>query len=123
MWDCADDTLAGLAAMKALHAAHPDVTDIICNGDLVAIGAYLGIAQMGLSHGKDISVIGFDNIQNAAVATPPLSTMAVSPYQMGRKLARVVLGLIKDPQLPTAVSLVPAELVVRDTTGAPVSRV
>lgn len=122
IWDCMDDKLAGLDAMQALHAAHPDVTAVICNGDMVAIGACLGITQMGLRPGKEISVIGFDDIQDAAVATPPLTTMAVSPYQMGRKLARVVLDRIKDPQMPKAVSLVPAELVVRETTGAPVSR-
>ena len=67
-------------------------------------------------------MVGFDDIQDAAIATPPLTTMAVSPYQLGRKLARVVLDRIQEPDMPKAVSLVPAELIERETAGAPVGR-
>ncbi|MEZ5669361.1 MAG: substrate-binding domain-containing protein [Alphaproteobacteria bacterium] len=117
MWECADDKLSGMSAVAALHAAEPQVTALVCNGDMVAIGACSGIVRLGMSPGKEISVIGFDNVQDAAIASPPLTTLAVSPYQLGRKLARVLLDRIDDPQLPKAVSLVPAELVVRETTG------
>ncbi|MDP5219508.1 substrate-binding domain-containing protein, partial [Ruegeria sp. 2205SS24-7] len=117
IWDYFDDKISGLNALKELHAAHPEITALVCNVDMVAIGACLGISQLGMQPGREISVIGFDDIQDAAVATPPLTTMAVSPYQMGRKLARVVLDRIKDPQMPKSISSVPAELVVRETTG------
>jgi len=117
IWDCFDDKVTGLNALRDLHAAHPEVTALVCNGDMVAIGACLGITQLGMQPGREISVIGFDDIQDAAVAIPPLTTMAVSPYQMGRKLARVVLDRINDPQMPKSISLIPAELVVRETTG------
>ncbi len=114
-----DDKISGMRAMVELHKTSPDVTAVVCNGDMVAIGACSAINQMDMTPGCEISVTGFDDIQDAAIASPPLSTMAVSPYQLGRKLARVVLDRIQEPQMPTAVSLVPAELVVRDTTGAP----
>ncbi len=117
IWNCPDDKVAGLAEISELHAAHPDVTGIICNGDMVAIGACSGMIRMGLTPGADISVVGFDDVQDAAIATPSLTTLAVSPYQMGRKLARVVLDRMNDPSMPTTVTLVPAELVVRKTTG------
>lgn len=117
VWDCPDDKLSSIAAIRALRDAHPEVTAIVCNGDVTAIGASVGIGRMGLTPGREISVIGFDDIQDAAVATPALTTMAVSPYQLGRRLARVALDRINDPYMPTAVSLVPAELVVRETTG------
>ena len=117
VWDCADDKLSGLSGIAALHAAQPQVTAIVCNGDMVAIGACSGVIRLGMTPGREISVIGFDDVQDAAIATPPLTTLAVSPYQIGRKLARVLLDRMKDPQMPRAVSLVPAELVVRETTG------
>jgi len=117
VWDCADDKLSGMSAIAALHAAHPQVTAVVCNGDMVAIGACSGLARMGLTPGRDFSVVGFDDVQDAAMANPPLTTLAVSPYQLGRKLARVLLDRISDPEMPKAVSLVPAELVVRETTG------
>ena len=117
-----DDKISGMEAMFRLHQTSPDVTAVVCNGDMVAIGACAAINQMGMTPGREISVIGFDDIQDAAIASPPLTTMAVSPYQLGRKLARVALDRIHDPKMPTAVSLVPAELVVRETTGEPALR-
>ena len=119
VWSSADNKLAGLDAMLALHKAHPETTAVVCNGDMVALGACLGLARSGLRPGRDISVIGFDDIQDAAVATPSLTTMAVSPQKLGRKLARVLLDRIRDPDMPVTVSEISAELVIRETTGAP----
>ncbi|MGI9365194.1 MAG: LacI family DNA-binding transcriptional regulator [Rhizobiaceae bacterium] len=117
IWNCPDDKLAGLEEISRLQATYPDVTGIVCNGDMVAIGACSGLIRMGLQPGKDMSIVGFDDVQDAAIATPPLTTLSVSPYQLGRKLARVVLDRIRDPAMPTTISLMPAELVVRETTG------
>lgn len=121
VWDSADNKLAGLDAMKSLRASHPEVTAIVSNGDMVALGACLGLLRQGLTPGQDVSVIGFDDVQDAAVATPPLTTMAVSPHRLGRKLARVLLDRIHDPEMPVTVSEISAELVVRATAGAPLS--
>lgn len=117
IWDSADDKRAGLEAMTALYEAHPEVTGIVCNGDMVALGACLAMDRLGLSPGKDISIVGFDDIQDAAVAMPPLTTMAASPYRLGRRLARVLLDRINEPEASIAKSEITAELVVRQTTG------
>ncbi|PYG32551.1 LacI family DNA-binding transcriptional regulator [Pelagimonas varians] len=119
IWDSEDNRLAGLEAMLSLHRTHPEVTAVVCNGDMVALGACLALQRTGLVPGKDVSVTGFDNIQDAAVATPPLTTMAVSPHKLGRKLAQVLLDRIRDPDAPISVSEISAELIVRDTTGTP----
>lgn len=118
VWDTSDDKVAGLRGMTELHHAHPDVTAVVCNGDMIAIGASSAITQLGMTPGHEISVVGFDDIQDASIAAPPLTTMAVSPYLLGRKLARVMLDRLNDPKMPTAVTLVPAELTIRETTGA-----
>lgn len=118
VWDTGDNKLAGLEAMLALRLEHPEVTAVVCNGDMVALGASLALVRSGLRPGKDLSVIGFDDITDAAVATPPLSTMAVCPHKLGRKLARVLLDRIQDPEMPPTVVEVSAELVERETTGA-----
>jgi LacI family transcriptional regulator len=117
--DSEDNKLAGLDAMLALRCAHPEITAVVCNGDMVALGASLALVRSGLRPGKDLSVIGFDDIQDAAVATPPLTTMAVCPHKLGRKLARVLLDRIQDPEMPPTVVEISAELVERETTGAP----
>lgn len=122
VWDSEDNKLAGLASMQDLRRAHPDITAVVCNGDIVALGACLGLQRSGLVPGVDVSVIGFDDIRDAMVATPPLTTMAVSPNRLGRKLAQVLLDRIRDPDMPVIISEISAELVIRETTGAPVGR-
>ncbi|MCR9157981.1 MAG: LacI family DNA-binding transcriptional regulator [Rhodobacteraceae bacterium] len=119
VWNCEDNKLAGLEAMTELRTKHPEITAVVCNGDMVALGACLGLARAGLRVGVDVSVFGFDDIQDAAVATPALTTMAVSPHKLGRKLARALLDRIDDPEMPPVVSEVSAEAVIRETTGAP----
>ncbi|MEO0943401.1 MAG: LacI family DNA-binding transcriptional regulator [Pseudomonadota bacterium] len=117
IWPCADNKLAGLEAMLDLHAKFPEITAIVCNGDMVALGACLALIRLGKTPGKDVSVIGFDDIQDAAVATPPLTTMAVHPQTLGRTLAETLLARINHPDAPATHIDLPAELVVRETTG------
>lgn len=117
IWPSEDNKSAGLSAMSDLRRAHPEVTAIVCNGDMVALGACLELARAGLMPGRDFSVVGFDGIQDAEVAAPPLTTMSVSPKTLGRRLARVLLDRIKEPDLPVTISEISPELVVRDTTA------
>ena len=118
VWDSPDNKLAGLDAMTSLRLAHPGITAVVCNGDMVALGACLGLLRLGLWPGRDISVIGFDDIRDAAASMPPLTTMAVSPEKLGRKLAQALLNRIHEPDMPASVTEISAELIVRDTTGA-----
>jgi LacI family transcriptional regulator len=117
-WPSADRKEAGLQAFIELIEAHPETTAIVCNGDMVALGACLALNRLGLTPGKEISVIGFDDVEEAAVAIPPLTTMAVSPALLGRRLARVILDRIRDPDMPPTTSEVTASLTMRRTTGA-----
>ncbi|WP_424930863.1 LacI family DNA-binding transcriptional regulator [Amaricoccus macauensis] len=123
VWDCDDNKLAGLEAMQDLHRSHPEITAIVANGDMVALGASLGLTRAGLIPGQDVSIVGFDDIQDAAVATPPLTTMSVHPHKLGRKLARALLDRIAEPDMPATVSEVAAELIVRETSGPPSSQI
>lgn len=117
VWESPDDKASGLAAMQALREAHADVTAVVCNGDMVALGACLALQREGLVPGREMSVIGFDDVQDAQVATPPLTTMAVSPYRLGARLARTLLDRIREPDAPATVTEIAAELVVRETAG------
>lgn len=119
IWASADRKGAGLEALLGLMQAHPDTTGIVCNGDMVALGACLGFDRLGITPGREVSIIGFDDIEEASVAIPPLTTMAVSPEKLGRKLARVLLDRVREPDMPTTVSEMSARLVIRKTTGAP----
>lgn len=117
IWPSEDNKLAGAAAMSNLRLMHPDVTAIVCNGDMVALGACIELSRSGMVPGRDVSVIGFDGIQDAEVATPPLTTLSVSPAMLGRKLARVLLERKSEPEAPATVTEISPELIVRGTTG------
>ena len=119
IWDCEDTKLAASEAMNQFCQAHPDITAIMCNGDRVALGACLALAHHDKIVGKDISIIGIDDITDAALSTPPLSTMAVSPIDLGRQLAKILIDRINTPDQPQVHVDVTAELVVRQTTGKP----
>jgi len=117
VWPCEDNKRGGMDAFFALNKHHPEVTAVVCIGDMVALGACLALIRMGLRPGVDVSVMGFDNIDDAALATPSLSTMAISPMQMGAQLAHLLLERIRDPDLPLRYAEVSAELIIRETTG------
>ena len=119
IWPSGDTKSEGLQAALALRKAHPDVTGLVCNGDIVALGASLACHRLGLNVGRDMSIIGFDDIEEAAIATPALTTMSVSPRRLGRKLASMLLERLDDRKLPPIRTTISAKLVVRASTGAP----
>ncbi|MEM6497807.1 MAG: LacI family DNA-binding transcriptional regulator [Pseudomonadota bacterium] len=120
VWPSVDRKEAALESFVSLMEKYPDTTAIVCNGDMVALGACLACNRLGYIPGREVSVIGFDDVEEASVAIPPLTTMSVSPVLLGRKLGRVLLDRMHERAMPTAVSEIPARLVVRETTGAPV---
>lgn len=117
IWPSHDTKRAGRDAIKALLQDHPDVTAVVCNGDIVALGACLGLAELGLQPGRDVSVLGFDDIDDASMAMPRLSTMSVAPKSLGATLARTLLKRLADPMAAVMVSQLPATFVERETTG------
>lgn len=116
---CADTKAAGFEIVEWLCRTHPQVSALVCNGDMVALGALAGLQRLGLVPGDDMSIVGFDNVQETALATPALTTMAVNPYALGKRLAGVLLDRLHQPDMPPVSVLVPADLVVRETTRPP----
>lgn len=119
VWDMGGNKLAGMKGLASLRAKHPEVTSIVCDGDIVALGACQALLRAGELPGRDFSVIGFDDIQDAFVATPPLTTLAVNPYGLGRILARKLLQRLAEPDAPPTSTLISTELIIRETANAP----
>lgn len=117
IWEAADNKLAGMNAMLELYRQRPDITGLVCNGDVVALGACHALQKLGLRPGVDVSVIGFDDILDASLATPSLSSMAVQPYQLGHLLARTILERLNQPSMPVNSTYITAKLIARETTG------
>ena len=117
IWASEDTKQSGVERLHDLLSAHPDVTALVCNGDMVALGACLALQSKGLQPGKDVSVIGFDNVMDAKLVTPSLTTMAVNPYKMGQILAETILKRINETERPQTTYLNNPELIIRNSVG------
>jgi DNA-binding LacI/PurR family transcriptional regulator len=107
----------GRDAARALLAAHPDITAILADSDLLALGAMRAASETGRSVPADLSVSGFDDIPLAAAADPPLTTVSQPLIDKG-EAAYALLQELLSGQPPRQITL-PIELVVRGSTAAP----
>jgi LacI family transcriptional regulator len=108
------------ATAELLRVSAPPTALIVANNQMT-LGALLAIRELNLSIPGDISVIGFDDMEWAPLANPPLTTIAQPTYEMGSRSAQMLLDKVEggpDGQ-PTKVLLKPA-LIVRDSTAPPV---
>ena len=108
----------GFKPMQTLLKKTQEFTAIFCFNDISAIGAIRALKDAGLSVPGDVSVVGFDDIQSAAYATPSLTTVRQPLTEMGRRGAQVLLERIADREkaFPAEIVMMP-ELVVRESTG------
>ena len=80
----------------------------------MALSIIAGARARGIAVPHDLSVAGFDDIPEAAVAEPPLTTVAIDPPETGRTAARLLLSGGPPQQL-----VLPVKLVVRESTATP----
>lgn len=108
---------AGFEASPQLLALANRPTAAVCWNDLVAIGLMSGIARAGLRPGIDISVTGYDDLEEASIATPALTTVWNGQSEVGRNAARALLDRI-DKKKPITGSdhLIRPELHIRQST-------
>lgn len=103
---------------KLLSDGHP-FTSLFAFNDVSAIGALRAFLDAGLRVPKDVSIIGFDDIETAAFLNPSLTTVRQPLRQMGEMAGRILLErLAGTSTYPDFVTLEP-ELVVRGSTGPP----
>jgi LacI family transcriptional regulator len=104
-------------AAARLLDLHPRPTAILGICDLAAFSAMQAALQRGLRIPQDISIAGFDDIEMAALLTPGLTTARACSLEAGRTLAHFLLDRIANPDLPPRRVEMPAELIVRGSTG------
>jgi len=109
----------GFQAMSNLlhigEAARP--TAIIAYNDLVAIGALNAVRAAGLRVPEDISVIGCDDIPMAPYTNPPLTTVAIPKYQIGKLAVQTLCQVRAKQAAPGGYTQIEGSLIVRDSTA------
>ncbi|KIP85953.1 MULTISPECIES: LacI family DNA-binding transcriptional regulator [unclassified Stenotrophomonas] len=90
----------------------------VCYNDTVALGLMLGLTSRGIRPGGDFAVTGFDDIPEAAVAVPPLTTLTVDPRARGRQAAELLLQRVQAPDAPPQRTVAPVQLRIRESSAA-----
>lgn len=119
------DSEAGhLAAAKLLSAATPP-TAIFAVNDMTAIGAMGALRDLGYTAGRDVAMVGFNDISIAADLPTPLTSVRSPLREMGSEAVRLVLQRLQQPGkespdgAPTEIRLHP-RLIVRESSDTSV---
>jgi len=107
----------GLAAGLAIANLAPRPTAVMAVNDLTAVGALKGLIKAGCSVPKDISVTGFDNTRLAEYSNPSLTTVDVHRDMLGQMAADALHELSGSANPQGREYQIPAELILRDSSG------
>ena len=116
-----DFTMESGARAAHLWADTPDrATGLVCASDESALGFISECDRMGLRCPRDVSVVGFDDIEFSDRFIPPLTTVHQPRAEFGRQAARLLVDVLRNGVEPPATRCVlPSHLVVRGSTAPP----
>jgi DNA-binding LacI/PurR family transcriptional regulator len=106
------------ARVNALTLLEQKPTAVFCDDDVIAAGMYLAARERGLRIPDDLSVIGFDDMDFARVLEPPLTTVALDAELLGASAFELLERHMAGRRTRRRIVL-PAELLVRGSTGPP----
>src|SRR5205085_2372698 len=109
---------SGYRETCALLALPHRPTAVVAASDLMALAALQAIRDVGLQPGRDVAVVGFDDLEAAALAYPPLTTIRQDRQELGTTAATRAIELIEEPDGVVPETVIPVELVVRASTLA-----
>lgn len=89
--------------------------------DLIAIGALRAARDRGLAIPRDVSVVGFNDIRQAELLEPPLTTVHVPQYDMGAAGARLLIARLEREPIAEPHVVLPATLTIRASSAARVA--
>lgn len=106
-------------ATKRLLNLDPLPTAIFASNDLTALGAMVAIREHGLQIPEDISIIGFDDIPEAAFVHPKLTTVRQPLVKMGRAAVQQLFETLDNLDRPSGQIVLDTELIIRDSCQPP----
>jgi LacI family transcriptional regulator len=107
----------GRAVTGEVMARRP--TAIAAFNDLIALGIVMELRRRGLEPGRDLSVTGYDDIEEASVWSPALTTVWNGQQEVGRRAALMLYDILDGRQPEQTRHLVTPELRLRESTAAP----
>ncbi|MEM7126822.1 MAG: LacI family DNA-binding transcriptional regulator [Chloroflexota bacterium] len=107
-----------LLAGELLELPKPP-TAIVTQNDLLALGAMSAAHERGLTIGNDISITGFDDIDLAEYANPPLTTVHQPALAIGQQICQLLFDVINQQNIAEEQKILEPSLVIRQSAGPP----
>lgn len=107
----------GYKAMKRILSSQAEFTAVIASNDEMAIGAIQALKETGLETPRDVAVIGFDNRLEGAANVPPLTTVEIPLFDMGRRALEEMIRYLGSGEPLSPIIRVPTRLVIRESCG------
>jgi len=105
-------------ALHLLRLADPP-TALFCANDLMAVGALEAVRELGLAVPGDVSVVGYDDQDIARYTQPPLSTVLLPNYEMGRWAAENLVAQVNGGAVRRTAMKMDCPMVERDSVAPP----
>lgn len=119
VYNCPDHSwIGGATGARALANLHPRPTAILATSDLLALGAIQGLGELGLRVPADLSVVGFDDIPDASLSRPALTTVHQPLVDKGYWASQILLALLERTEPPQP-GVLATRLVIRESTAPP----
>lgn len=114
---CHPTRAAGFEAAGRIAGRVPQPRAALCYNDSVALGLSAGLQRHGLFPGRNFALIGNEDVEEAALTNPALSSTIVPRNLMGTTAAELLLKRIEDPDMPPRQLVLESGLVIRETCG------
>jgi len=111
-----DSILGGIAAMDAIYRRRK-VTAVFAGNDQMAFGVYRWAYEHGLTVPGDLSVVGYDDVPQAATIIPPLTTARFPLDTVVEHTVNLLVAKLEKRSLPSGAINLKLELVVRKSVS------
>ncbi|MBF9221124.1 LacI family DNA-binding transcriptional regulator [Hymenobacter ruricola] len=105
------DNEQNVALIRELLLRRPDIDGVFASVERLAISTYHVCKELGRRIPEDVKIIGFSNLEAAALLDPPLSTITQPAYEIGREAAKILLRAVEKKK-----AVLPAQSIVLEST-------
>ena len=103
----------GQKSIRRILARRPQPTAVVAGNDEIAYGLWRLVSRHGMKVPDDISLVGFDDREEAVLMDPPLTTVRVHKEEIGETCMKMLLERLHYPQMAFSQRVLPTEFVIR----------
>lgn len=112
---------AGRDAIEQVLKYDKNITAVVCFSDIMAYGVLSKSRELGIEIGKDLAVIGFDDLPDSRLTYPSLTTVSIKASDLAKNALELLQSYLTDQQTASVRKVLPVKLVVRDSSGSKIS--